>query len=47
MTNTIAIILGLTIIGLVGLDMYLTGGETLVFLGRKLLDLIDYIAFWR
>ena len=47
MTNSIAIGLGLLILGGIGVDAFLTGGEGLMFLARKGLDLLEWIAFWR
>jgi hypothetical protein len=32
---------------LVGADFALTGGETLLFLARKFLGLMDFVEFWR
>lgn len=46
MTNSIALGLGLLILGLIGLDLYAESGA-LLFLGRKFVDLIQYMAFWR
>lgn len=47
MTNTIAVGLGLLLIGGFAADQFLNGGETSVFLAKKLMDLIEYLAFWR
>lgn len=47
MTNSIAIVLALFIIGGIVADIVLNDSEALVFLGRKGLGLIDQIAFWR
>ncbi|MEP4195421.1 MAG: hypothetical protein ABJL99_07260 [Aliishimia sp.] len=47
MTNSIAIVLGLLIVGGIVLDAWIYGAEHLVFLGKKLLELIEWIAFWR
>jgi hypothetical protein len=47
MTNQLAILLGLTIACLIGLDLLVFEGENLIFLGRKLFWLIDWLAFWR
>ena len=47
MTNKLAIILGLVVVGLISADLYLNDGSELLFLGRKFLDLVNYIAFWR
>lgn len=47
MTNTLAILLGLFLIGAVCIDVFIYGAENLVFLGKKFTDLIEWIAFWR
>jgi hypothetical protein len=47
MTNQIAIGLGLLILAGVGLDLFLYDGVSLLFLMRKLTDLIEWLAFWR
>jgi hypothetical protein len=47
MTNSIAVALGLLILGFMGLDWFLTGGEAMLFLARKFADLIEWLAFWR
>ncbi len=46
MTNKIAIALGLLIVSLLVLNAVM-GWEAHVFLGRKFIDLIEYLAFWR
>ena len=46
MTNRIAVGLGLVLIGLLALNFVL-GLEWHIFLGRKFLDLVRLIAFWR
>ena len=47
MTNQIAIILGLMILGLLGLDAFLFDGANILFLLRKMADMIEWMAFWR
>lgn len=47
MTNRLALILGACILLGLGLDQYLADGANLLFLGRKLADLIEWLAFWR
>ncbi|MEO0401407.1 MAG: hypothetical protein AAF214_03430 [Pseudomonadota bacterium] len=47
MTNRGAFILGLFIVGAITLDVYLYGSEHLIFLGKKLAELLEWIAFWR
>lgn len=41
------IFVGLGLFALILLDVLLFGGANLVFFGRKLLKLVEYIAFWR
>lgn len=47
MTNRIAFFLGLFVLILIGLDFLFYGTEHLLFLAKKLMELIEYIAFWR
>lgn len=47
MTNTLAIGLGLMILGGLAVDAFLTGGDGFMFLASKMIDLLDWIAFWR
>jgi hypothetical protein len=47
MTNRTAFILAVIIVVLIGLDITLDGSKALTFLLRKLVDAIDYLAFWR
>ncbi len=47
MTNQLAIIIGLAVVGAVAADVLLAGGEASLFLARKLFVLLDWIAFWR
>ncbi|MCG7492353.1 glyceraldehyde-3-phosphate dehydrogenase [Thalassobius sp. Cn5-15] len=47
MTNQIAIALGLLIVAFIGGDLLLTGGDTLLFLGKKFDEFIEWLAFWR
>ncbi|MCV3271098.1 hypothetical protein [Roseobacter sinensis] len=47
MTNRIALVLGVLITGFVMVDMLLFGTEHVVFIGKKLLDLIEWLSFWR
>jgi len=46
MTNRIALVLGLLIVGFFALD-YALELEWGIFLGRKFLELIRLLAFWR
>lgn len=47
MTSRLAIILALLIAGFFSLDAYVFEWGAGVFLLKKLMDLITYIAFWR
>ncbi|MBO9413260.1 MULTISPECIES: hypothetical protein [unclassified Ruegeria] len=47
MTNQLAIWLGLVILGILIADVAIYGTEHLLFLGKKLYDFLDWIAFWR
>jgi len=47
MTNPVALVLGLLLIGLVAVDVMIYGTEHLIFLGKKLFEFIEWIAFWR
>lgn len=47
MTNRIAIFLGLAILVAAGVDVLLYGHAHMLFLGKKLFELIEWIAFWR
>ena len=47
MTNRIAIVLGVLIVTLLAVDILLFSAQNTVFLGRKLLDMIEWLAFWR
>ncbi len=47
MTDRIALGLALLIAAGIAADMALTGGETLLFLARKFVSLLDWVEFWR
>ena len=47
MTNPIALVLGLVLLGLLALDVAVYGTEHIVFMGKKLSALIEWMAFWR
>ncbi|SFN70470.1 hypothetical protein SAMN04487859_10797 [Roseovarius lutimaris] len=47
MTNKIALILGAIIVAALIADQVIHDGQGAVFLGRKLVLLIEYVAFWR
>ncbi len=46
-TNRIAIFLGLFLIAAIVADIMLYGDEHVIFLGKKMFELIEWIAFWR
>lgn len=47
MNNSVAIALACVIVGLIVLDVRANDGEYIIFWGRQMLRLIDWIAFWR
>ncbi|PIE12763.1 MAG: hypothetical protein CSA70_08680 [Rhodobacterales bacterium] len=47
MTDKIALGLGLVILSLLGLDYFMADSANLLFVLKKMTDLIEYIAFWR
>ena len=47
MTNQLALILGALILLGLGTDILLLGGENFIFLAKKMMELTEYIAFWR
>lgn len=47
MTNRLAIILGLLIIGGIVADLMLNDGVALLFLAKKFAEFLEWIAFWR
>ncbi|CUI00952.1 hypothetical protein [Leisingera aquaemixtae] len=47
MTNRIALALGLFLIAAAVIDIALFGDRHMIFLGKKLFSLIDWVAFWR
>ncbi len=47
MTNTLSIVLGVLLVGAIAFDIVANGGDTLLFLAKKLADLIEWLAFWR
>lgn len=46
-TNPIALILGLILITAMVVDVMYFGTEHMVFLGKKMFDLMEWMAFWR
>ncbi len=47
MTDRIALILASVIIAAILADVYQNDSHALLFLLRKMADLIEYISFWR
>jgi hypothetical protein len=47
MTDRIALYLAVLILGLILLDVTLNDAAVMTFLLRKLVDMIEYVAFWR
>ena len=47
MTDKIAIVLAVLICGILAADHFVFAWDLHIFLGRKLLQLTNYLAFWR
>ncbi|MCG6901777.1 MAG: hypothetical protein LJE68_03765 [Rhodobacter sp.] len=47
MTNIISIWLAAIILGFLALDILVLGWDVPLFLARKLMAFIEYLAFWR
>lgn len=47
MTDKIALFLGIFILTVVIADLIFRGTTDVVFLGKKLAEFLDWIAFWR
>lgn len=47
MTDRLALYLVILLVALGLADLVLTGGDTLLFLARKFLVLLDHAVFWR
>ncbi|MCH2077675.1 MAG: hypothetical protein MK180_12505 [Rhodobacteraceae bacterium] len=47
MTNRLAIILGIMIVTALLADGFLNDGAATLFLMKRFLDLIEWVAFWR
>ncbi|XDA96519.1 hypothetical protein AB1M95_10245 [Sulfitobacter sp. LCG007] len=47
MTNRIALFLAVLLLLLAAWDFWMQGAEYILFLSRKLADLIEWAAFWR
>jgi hypothetical protein len=47
MTNTIALCLGIILLAAGALDFFANDSNALLFLARKFLGLVEWVAFWR
>ncbi|MDJ0627241.1 MAG: hypothetical protein QNJ44_03185 [Rhodobacter sp.] len=47
MTNTLALWLAALILGFLALDYFLLGLDVPLFVARRLMELIEWLAFWR
>jgi hypothetical protein len=47
LTNSIALFLGICLALAIGADVLANDGAALVFLMRKFVDLVEWVAFWR
>lgn len=47
MTDRLALILAGVILAAAALDLFANGGEVLLYLFRKIVDLSEYLIFWR
>ena len=47
MTDRIALALGLILAAAIAVDVGMFGAQHIIFLGKKLVDLIEWTAFWR
>jgi hypothetical protein len=47
MTNRIALVLGTGLVILIAVDLLVYGSDHMIFLGKKMADLIEWLAFWR
>lgn len=47
MNNATAAVLAFLLVSVFGADLLFNDAALLTFLGRRLIDLIEYVAFWR
>lgn len=47
MTNRIALVLAIIVLGLLAADVFLNDSRAGLFLGVKFAALVEYIKFWR
>lgn len=46
-TDGLALWIGIVIVGVIAADLFVFGWDLHVFIGRRLDELIEYVAFWR
>jgi hypothetical protein len=47
MSDRVALIIGLILLGAIVVDAIVFDWQVQIFIGRKLMTLIEHIAFWR
>lgn len=47
MTDRIALILGLLLVAIFGVDHFVFQSQLAVFLGQKIMGFINFLEFWR
>lgn len=47
MTNTSALFLGLFLVAAISVDVMVYGSDHIIFLAKKLTELLEWMAFWR
>jgi hypothetical protein len=47
LTDRLALIIGGVILAAIALDLVANGGAALLFLLRKFVDMVEWLAFWR
>ncbi|MFT5786681.1 MAG: hypothetical protein ACI9KK_002041 [Ascidiaceihabitans sp.] len=47
MTNPLALILGMLLVGAMCFDIFMNDTQNLLFLAKKFADMIEWVAFWR
>lgn len=47
MSNRLAFVLAIIVVLIVGVDVFLRDAEWTIFLTKKLLELTEWLAFWR
>ncbi|SEL26052.1 hypothetical protein SAMN04488526_2284 [Jannaschia helgolandensis] len=47
MSNATAAVVAILLVSVIGADWLFNDAQGLNFMGRRLMDLIEYIAFWR